>query len=64
MELAMQPRDLFGVIVRTIGLLFALCGAVCGFLYHPAALVMSVIGLPILWGAEAVVGFAYRSMGN
>jgi hypothetical protein len=56
----MQPRDVFGLFVRAVGLLLVIWGAVCGFLYHPAALVMSAIGLFLLGGAEVVVRFAYR----
>ncbi|RIK79342.1 MAG: hypothetical protein DCC67_10660 [Planctomycetota bacterium] len=74
----MKPSDVFGVVVRTIGVLCLLYGAWCAAVWLQFALGFSEMlpsavrlqavfllaaGLGALRGADHVVGFAYPAAG-
>lgn len=65
----MRPKELFGVVVRTIGLLWimlVLC-AMIGTIYDGGLLAVTIlfpfliVGLVFLSGAEPLVDWAYRN---
>jgi hypothetical protein len=70
-ELNMRPQELLGVFVRAAGLYFmltamvGLVAALSNFGNTPTITIVVpvaslIIGLLIVWSADAIVGFTYR----